>query len=314
MRIDVHAHVWSKEYLDLLQRFGKTDTDTQRDTGAGSTDAELQARFALMDAAGVHMQIVSAPPQSPFFEDQANALAAARLVNDQYRDLVRRWPQRFRAFASLPLPHVDAALGELDRALDDHGMVGVAINTAILGRSIADPGFARVYEELNQRRSVLYVHPEGCGLHSALIRDHHMTWMVGAPLEDTVAIAHLVVYGIPSRYPNLKIICSHLGGAIPMLLQRMDNQIGWEMPSAPEKPSVAAKRMWYDTVGHTHRPALRAAVESFGAGRLVLGTDFPYESGELFKEAVRYIGDAGLTPADARQILDENAAALFGLA
>ena len=93
----------------------------------------------------------------------------------------------------------------------------------------------------------------------------------------------------------------------------MDDQIGWEMPSTPEKPSVAAKRMWYDTVGHTHRPALRAAAESFGADRLVLGTDFPYESGELFKEAVRYIGDAGLAAADARQILDMNAAALFGL-
>lgn len=314
MRIDVHAHVWSEEYLDLLERFGRTDTGTQRNTGAGITQAELQARFALMDAAEVDMQIISAPPQSPFFEDQNNALAAARLVNDQYRELVRRWPQRFRAFASLPLPHVDAALSELDRALNDHAMVGVAINTAILGRSIADPRLARVYEELNQRRSVLYVHPEGCGLHSALILDHHMTWMVGAPLEDTVAIAHLIVYGIPSRYPNLKIICSHLGGAIPMLMQRMDNQIGWEMPSAPEKPSVAAKRMWYDTVGHAHRPALRAAVETFGADRLVLGTDFPYESGELFKEAVRYVGDAGLTAAAARQILDVNAATLLGLA
>lgn len=140
MRIDVHAHVWSQEYLDLLQRFGKTNTDTQRTIGAGTTQAELQARFALMDAAGVDLQIISAPPQSPFFEDQADALASARLVNDQYRELVRRWPHRFRAFASLPLPHIDAALKELDRALDDHGMVGVAINTAILGRSIADAG------------------------------------------------------------------------------------------------------------------------------------------------------------------------------
>jgi aminocarboxymuconate-semialdehyde decarboxylase len=99
-----------------------------------------------------------------------------------------------------------------------------------------------------------------------------------------------------------------------MVLQRMDNQIGWAMRSAPEKPSVEAKRICYDTVGHTRRPALRAAVESFGADRLLLGTDFPYESGDLFKEAVRYIRDAGLAPADAKRILDVNAAALFGLA
>jgi 6-methylsalicylate decarboxylase len=82
MRIDVHAHMWSNEYLDLMQRFGKTDTDAQRKLGAGNTDAEIQARFALMDAAGVQMQIISAPPQSPFFEDQASAVAAARLVNE----------------------------------------------------------------------------------------------------------------------------------------------------------------------------------------------------------------------------------------
>jgi 6-methylsalicylate decarboxylase len=314
MRIDVHAHLWTAAYLDLLQRFGKTDTSTQRGHGAGPTEGEVAARFALMDRAGIQMQIISTPPQVPHFERRDDAVAAARAANDAYAEVVRHWPDRFRAFASIPLPHVDECLREIGRALDQLGMVGVAITTSILGRSVADPAFMPVYEELNRRGSVLYIHPEGCGARSPLIQQHHMTWMVGAPLEDTISIAHLIVYGVPSRFPKLKIINSHLGGALPMMLQRMDNQCGWEAPDTPEKPSLAARRMWYDTVGHAHPPALRAAVESLGAGRIVLGTDFPYEAGDLFRRAVDYIRDAGLDPADAAKILDVNAAEIFGLA
>jgi 6-methylsalicylate decarboxylase len=126
--------------------------------------------------------------------------------------------------------------------------------------------------------------------------------------------AQLITHGIPSRFPNIKIINSHLGGALPMLLQRADNQYQWEAPNTPERPSEAARRMWYDTVGHGHAPALRCAVESFGADRLVLGTDFPYEAGDIFVRAVDYIRDSGLNEDDAQAILERNAMALLHLA
>jgi 6-methylsalicylate decarboxylase len=110
MRIDIHAHLWSDEYLAQLDRFGSTTTDVHRGLGARDRRDELEARFALMRSAGVDMQVLSATPASPHFEREADAVAAARWVNDEYADLVRRFPHRFRAFASLPLPHVDAAL------------------------------------------------------------------------------------------------------------------------------------------------------------------------------------------------------------
>ena len=312
MRIDVHAHLWTDGYLDLLQRLGKTDTATQRRRGAGPADDEIAGRFALMDRAGVDLQILSTPPRVPHFERRDDAVAAARAANDSYAEVVRRWPTRFRTFASLPLPHVDDCLREIERALDQQRLAGVAITTSILGRSVADRTFTPIYEELNRRGAVLYVHPEGCGGRTPLIRDHHMTWMVGAPLEDTIAVAHMIVYGIPSRFPQLRIINSHLGGALPMLLQRLDNQYRWEAPDTPELPSLAARRMWYDTVAHAHAPALRAAVDGLGADRIVLGTDFPYEPGALFQRAVDYVRSAGLAPADAARILDVNAAEIFG--
>ena len=98
-----------------------------------------------------------------------------------------------------------------------------------------------------------------------------------------------------------------------MLIQRMDDQYHWQAPETPERPSVAAKRMWYDTVSHAHPPALRCACESLGAERLVLGTDFPYETGDLFQRAVDYINQSGLAEEDAGRILDANAPDLLGL-
>jgi predicted TIM-barrel fold metal-dependent hydrolase len=310
MRIDVHAHLWSESYLDLMTELG-VPTQAQRGTGAGSTEAELADRFAQLDAAGVDRQVLSVPPVSPHVADEAGAVRAAQLVNDEYAGIVAKHPERFRAFAALPLPHVDASLKELTRSLDDLGMVGAAVTTSILGRGLGDPLFEPLYEELNRRGSVLYVHPAGEGAGAELIAGHNLTWSIGAPVEDTVAVMHLILAGIPSRYPNMKIIASHLGGALPMLLTRADHQVPWEAPGTPELPSLAARRMWFDTVGHNHAPALRAAVDTFGADRLVLGTDFPYQAQAEYQAAVDYI-TRELDASEASAILDTNAQALFG--
>jgi 6-methylsalicylate decarboxylase len=160
---------------------------------------------------------------------------------------------------------------------------------------------------------VLYLHPAGNGACSPLIGNYHLTWTIGAPIEDTISVMQLITQGIPARYPGIKIINSHLGGALPMLLGRADDQLRLEAPETPELPSVAARRMWYDTVGHGHVPALRCAIDSFGADRLLLGTDFTYENGDVFLRAVDYVNDPQIDPGAARAILDHNASTLLGL-
>jgi predicted TIM-barrel fold metal-dependent hydrolase len=311
MRIDVHAHYWTDDYLDLLADLGKTDTGTQRGLGAGDGE-ELEARLRLMDRAGVDVQILSAAPQFPYAEDRDKAVAAARFVNDQYAALVEVHPDRFRAFAATPMPHIDASIAELGRALDELHMVGVTMNTTVLDQALVDPQYEPVFAELDRRAAVLYLRPAGNSACTPLIRDYHLTWMVGAPIEDTISIMQLITHGIPARYPRIKIINSHLGGALPMLLQRADDQYQWEAPDTPERPSIAARRMWYDSVGHGHVPALRCAIDYFGADRLVLGTDFPYETGDVYVRAVDYIADSRITEREAAAILEGNAAALFG--
>jgi 6-methylsalicylate decarboxylase len=311
MRIDVHAHYWTEDYIDLLVDLGQAGAVAARGIGAGG-GAELDARLALMDRAGVDMQVLSACPQLPYGGDRQTAVTAARFVNDQYADLVQAHPDRFRAFAALPMPHLDQSAGELGRALDELGMAGVAMNTTVLGRALVEPEYEPVFAELNRRGAVLYLHPAGNGACSPLIANYHLTWMAGAPVEDTISVLHLITHGIPARFPDIKIINSHLGGALPMLLQRADDQYRWEAPDTPEPPSVAARRMWYDTVGHGHVPALRCAIDSLGADRLLLGTDFPYENGDIFVRAVDYINDPQIDTAAARAILDQNASTLLG--
>lgn len=312
MRVDIHAHYWTTGYLDLLASLGKADAGAARGLGAGA-GTDLDARLQQMEGAGVDLQVLSPCPQVLYSDDREKAVRAARFVNDQYAEMVARSGGHFRAFAALPLPHVEDAIAEIGRALDELQMVGVGLNTTIAGRALVEPAFEPVFAELNRRNAVLCLHPAGNSACSPLIRDYHMTWMVGAPVEDTISVIQLITSGIPSRYPNLKILNSHLGGGLPMLLQRADDQYRHEAPDTPELPSVAARRMWYDTVGHGHVPALRCAIDSFGAGRLVLGTDFPYESGAHYQRAVTYFDDPRIDHAAAEAILDQNASALLGI-
>lgn len=311
MRIDVHAHYWTHDYLNMLANLGGTDTATQRGIGAAG-GVELDARLRLMDRAAVDLQVLSAAPQLPYAADENGAVAAARYVNDEYASLVSAHPDRFRAYAATPMPHIDATIAEIGRALDELGMVGATMNTSILDRAITDPDFEPVFAELDRRAAVLYLHPAGNGACSPPVSEHRITWMVGAPFEDTIAAMQLITSGHLQRYPGVKIICSHLGGALPMITRRADDHVAWEAPETPEPPSEAAHRLWYDTVSHCHEPALRCAIDTFGADRILLGTDFPYQDGDTFVRAVEYVMDVA-DPGEAHAILDANAMALFRL-
>jgi aminocarboxymuconate-semialdehyde decarboxylase len=317
LRIDIHGHIYPDKYLDMLDRMGGSGTGTRIARvapGSGSPE-ELESRFKMMDRAGVKMQVISAAPQFPYFAKKEDAVAAARLINDSYAEYVRRYPDRFAAYVVTPLPHVEESIKEMNRGLDDLGMVGVTMGTSILTQSVADPMFNPFWEEMNRRGVILFFHPSGLGACSQLIREYNLTWPIGATIEDTMVAAHLIVNQIPKRYPRVRIIVPHLGGEICMLMARLDSQRKFFMPADAEAPSITARRFWYDTVSHAYPFALRLACESYGVEKMVLGSDYPYEVGELYQRCVDYVADAGvgLTSDEVEMILDRNAQALFHL-
>ena len=312
-RIDIHAQVWTDDFLDLTQSYGNTDTTTQRGKGAGLGQAEMDKRFALMEANGVEMQILSICPQAPHFDKKEHAVNAARKANDLYAEVVNRWPKKFKAFAAVPLPHVDEALKELDRALGQLKFVGATITTFIGNRSVADPAFSAFYEELNRRGTVLYIHsirqrsefPVYFPLSPDLgDRSAHRRYRFGNALDRG---------GHSATLPEAenRQLSSGRDDSHGISAPRQHHRVG--APNAGKNPHTAARRMWYDRRGaRGHAPALKAAVDSLGADRIVLGSDYPYEGGELFDRAMAYIREAGLKSEDARKIMDRNAAAVLG--
>jgi 6-methylsalicylate decarboxylase len=313
MRIDVHAHYYPSRYLDALTRCEFAGVDILRRLQSGDAKRDVDERLQAMDAAGVGVQVLSAGAHGPYFGKMADAVETAKIANDTYAELARRSPQRFEVFAATALPHIDPALREMERALDQLGSIGVNVATSVQGKPIVDPAFEPFFEELDRRKAVLFIHPAGVGACSPHIQDYGLAWVIGAPIEDTVVALQLIVKQIPLRYPNIRMIIAHLGGAMPMLLERLDNIQPLFGPKLAEAPSVTARRLWYDTVGHNSIPALRCACDTLGVDRLVLGSDYPYLRGDHYRACVTHIQEAGMPAEDANRILEGNAMALLGL-
>jgi predicted TIM-barrel fold metal-dependent hydrolase len=318
MIVDVHAHYHPRAYDQALARL----PERTRGTGfVGNqhpvTDdaAHIQTRLAMMDDAGVGMQVLSpAAGWAPYSHDAAASVDASRIANDTLAALVSRRPDRFAALVSLPLPHVDASLRELQRGLDELGMIGVNIHCSVLDRPVVQPEFLQIYAELDRRHAVVLFHPTGNGICSPLVTDFGLSGAVGTSLEDTTVALHLIARKIPFQFPNITFIVPHLGGPIAMLLERLDNQFSMASRELPEPPSVTARRFYYDTVGHGSHAALLCAWKAFGADHLVPGSDFPVLlSYETYARTFAWIGEVGLPAADVEQILEQNAQRILGL-
>jgi len=224
---------------------------------------------------------------------------------------------------NLPPPPPISAQG-MDAAFDNEESIakridlmdqaGVANQCFCLDRSIADDHFDPIYRALNERSAVVFFHPCVNGICSPFVCDWRLSSTAGTVFEDTVAALQLIAKQIPHRYSNIKFIVPHLGGALPMLLNRLDNQLAMTIPGLPEKPSLTARRFWYDTVGHGSKAACLCAVEAFGDRQILPGSDYPLLLPfERYAETFAYIRQPGLTEESVHRILYENARDVFGL-
>ncbi len=319
MIVDLHAHYSSQEYIDTLMRIGgKSLPEAARELTKRpmppANPNDLEVRFERMREANVELQVLSPAGSPPYAEKLDDAVHVCSLLNDTYDDLSKQHPDKLAAFVSLPLPHIDASLKELERGLDELGMLGVTMNCSVFDRSTAEEEFEPIYEELNRRGAVLFYHPIQNGICSPLINDYKYTVSVGASLEDTAIVLHLIARKLPFRYPNIKYVVPHLGGMISMQLERLDNQVPSQHPDLPETPSTTARRLFYDTVSHGSQSALRCAWMAFGAEQLVCGSDYPVLMPfESYARTFDYIRDSDLPDADIDLILNHNAQRVLGL-
>lgn len=312
--IDTHAHVYPDDYLDYLGAHGAPEGSTEiaKGMGADSGKEDMEARLEWMDRAGVKAQVLAVTPQSPALPEADHAAYAARMINERYIDIAATYPGRFYNYAALPLPHVDAALKELEWIAHSGQFCGIGLPTLLaqqpyLSDSYLDP----VWSFLNERAMVVNIHPTGCGANSPWLLDHNLEWVNGAPVEDATATLELLKADIPRRFPNITFHVAHLGGDLPMLAQRIeDNYEDWD--AFPASPNETLRTFFFDAANF-HEPSLALAAETFGVSQLMGGSDFPYFQKEKYVRAFDYVRTSRFTEEEKKQILWSNAVRLLKL-
>ena len=324
--LDVHAHHYPDEFLDACRRPESGYDHYLRDDGrlvvlqdgavalaAPQPMPSLEHRLTMMDEAGVDRQVLSVSAPNVFAMQPGLRIPLSRDLNDVCSDLAARARGRLKVFATVPLPSVDEALEELDRALALPHVVGVMLCTTIARRTLDDPAFTPFWEELDRREAVAFVHPTtGCCTDG--VREYAISLALDFMAETTNAIARLIFSGTFERFPRIRWVFTHAGGTVPFLVHRFDNYATM-FPECREhierRPSDTLRTLHFDTVT-THVPALRCAFETLGHERFVFGTDYPHVPGGL-QVFVDTLEQAGLDAEAHAAVANGTAARLLGI-
>jgi aminocarboxymuconate-semialdehyde decarboxylase len=280
--IDVHAHVYPAgcftEVIKTRSDFKLVDSPRgqsllYRGSHVMSMPTEqdnLPKRLASMDEAGISTAILSVGALNIGWAGAGDA-AAARFVNDGLAAICRRQPTRFRFVAVLPCMKHSEMVQELDRALG-MGAAGVGIATNVGDFQLHAPELQNFWREMSRRKLMVLVHPT-CPC-DAPQNDPGTFLSVGYPGETAMAATKLALSGTLEECRDVKIVWSHLGGGLAMILDRIDR--GYQrFSSCPHPPSYYLRRCYFDTAC-VHGPALECARATWGVGTLAFGTDVPH--------------------------------------
>jgi aminocarboxymuconate-semialdehyde decarboxylase len=268
-----------------------------------------RARLAAMDAQGVERQWVSPSPNHFYpWAPEGLAVWTAAEANRLIAEHVAADPERLVGLGLVPLQHPERIVELLDDAVLGRGLAGVEISSFAGDVELSDPRLEPFWARAAELGCVVFLHPFGCSLDERLDR-FYLSNTVGQPVENAVAISHLIFGGVLDRHPDLRILAAHGGGYLPTAIGRSDR--AWavrpEAHGCEHPPSTYLSKLWFDTVVHDAR-ALRALVEVAGADRVVLGSDFPFDMG--LDDPVAFVRAANLPDAVVEGILGGNAEAL----
>jgi aminocarboxymuconate-semialdehyde decarboxylase len=244
---------------------------------------EVRRRLDDCDRDGIDVQVLSTVPvMFSYGAPVSEALALARLLNDHIAEVVAQHPRRFIGLGTLPLQSPDEAVRELERCVRDLGFAGVQIGTHVNGWNLDRPEVFTVLAAAQNLGAAVFVHPWDMMAPERMTR-YMLGWLVGMPVETTVAICSLLLGGVLERLPSLKVGFAHGGGAFAGTLGRIEH--GYKArPDLVARdnhhpPRAYLKRLYMDTL--VHDPAvLRILLDLVGMERLALGSDYPFPLGE----------------------------------
>ncbi len=308
MTIDTHHH--------MLPDFFWRETDNARAPVGGLAPLRWskEASLAFLGDAGIDVAVVSLSTPGVHTGDSARARALARRCNEFAAQLVQARPDRFASFACIPLPDIDASLEELSYALDVLGLDGCVLFTNSNGVYLGDAVLEPVFQELERRKAVVFVHPNpspDAVAHALGLPDN----LLDFPTDTNRAVAQMHYTNRFARTPNVKYIFSHAGGSIPYLAARFAIVDEMGFIAGGEQRGTAAdmfRRIYWDTALAASDPVLRMLRDVAGMDHVLLGTDFPYLRRDLAVASKHHIlQSSALNEVERRAILGGNAAHLF---
>jgi aminocarboxymuconate-semialdehyde decarboxylase len=324
MIIDVHNHFYPPEFIAAIKK-GPSKFTVEEDADGNPVlcspgdknfvvpgHRDIDYREKVIADAGIDVQVITLTAPGTTMEEPKQSVYLASLVNDALAKIKSERSKQFTSLATLPLNDPAASVKELERAMS-LGFAGVMVYASVEGVALRDPRYLPLWERANDLGAVVHIHPNyPAGVEA--MQDYWLMPLVGFMFDTTLAAAGLVFAGIPRRFPRIKWILGHLGGAIPYLAERLDR--GFE--AYPEcrvnidrHPSEYLKTFFYDTVNFDPK-ALRLAVDFAGPGQLLAGSDYPHLISSMSK-MMESINALQISAAEKAMILGGNAARLYGI-
>ena len=282
--IDIHTHLYPEFYLDLLRARSTFPRITANEDGEiietviegrgfplSSSFWSVEEKLRFMDRWGLHRSLVSiGNPWLRFIADTEESVAVARELNHQYA-AISKTQSRLEALGVLPSWDLDGAANEVERLAHEGILKGIATGPSVCGRTLDDPAIEPLWERLSAARMIVQIHPGEYALDGALLG---LTAAVSFPCETTIAAARLLEARVLLRFPGIRFLLAHGGGALPFLLGRLDH---FSRATGSELPSVQAKAFFTDNVVYEAR-VLWLVYQAFGPDRLMFGSDHPFDA------------------------------------
>src|SRR5437867_7928833 len=317
--IDVHAHCAVAEAMALVgMKLGDPSPATRPEL---NMITNVSGRLRAMDEQGIDMEALSINPYW-YKAERDLAKQICQIQNAKLGEACAANPDRFVAFATVPLQHPDLAAELLEEAVKKHGLRGAGIGGSVNGEEISDPKFHPFWAKAESLGVPVFIHPQPSGvaaeIPNRLKGNGYLDNVIGNPLETTIALSHLIFEGTFDRFPGLKICAAHAGGYLPSYAGRSDHGCLSRPTACPggpygpinKKPSEYLKQIYYDTMVFSPE-GVRHLVAEVGASQLLVGTDFLYP---WTKTAVDLILQTpGLSDTDKAAILGGTAAMLLGI-
>lgn len=327
MIIDMHGHWLSaglREWGFLLLSL-RNAPDTAKPVRG--IDEENETNLRCMDERGIDLQVLSIRPVSMLHsENPYISIPWARVYNNVLAEAVARRHDRFRGLATLPQAEMGATVEELERAVKELGMVGAIVNPNPKGNDSMEPlddeYWFPLYEKAQQLNAPLFIH--GAYLEGARYLRHRTAYLLGQTLEETIAGPTLVYGGVLQRFPRLKLILCHGGGATPYQIGRYLTPPGREEAALYGSPPLGSfldeyRKLYFDGTLYTQE-ALELLIKVVGPDRVLFGTETPgrgtFEYQGRMLDNLRPVveGIEWLAPGEKRLIFEDNARAVFNLA